>query len=132
MQPLRILFLVFPLLLLANSAYGQDNPRDHFEVDPDGTVHTDDGKAERAFSLPPIKTGFLVDVYNPSIDVHLSLELVNVNDFTFDVGVASDRVFVAVTWEFIPVIKIGPSVWGGYNVSEKEPSFGVGFSVLEF
>jgi hypothetical protein len=101
-------------------------------VDEDGQVHTDDGKAERTFSFPPVKTGFLLDVYSVDIQLHLSLEVYSFGDFTVDVGAASSRSFVSLTWEFIPVIKIGASLWGGYNVVDNSPAFGIGASILEF
>lgn len=122
--------LVFLLSFIPTVALADDDTG--IIVDENGQVHTDDGKAERTFSFPPVKTGFLLDVYNVDIQLHLALELYSFGDYTIDIGAASSRGFVALTWEFIPVIKIGASLWAGYNVVENEPAFGVGASILEF
>lgn len=116
----------------------KDDPRECFDgFEDDDTIKTKSGKAERTFAFPPIKAGFVIDFYNRDILPHISLELQEftvpfAGDFSLDVGVAASRVFITLSWEFIPLIKAGPTVWGGYNVREEEAAFGVGVSILNF
>lgn len=120
----------------------EDDPRACFEDPadpdaPDGPIVTRDGEAERTFSFPPIKAGFIIDVYNKDILPHISAEVLAIEapwngDFSIDIGVAASRVFTSLTWEFIPIIKAGPSIWVGYNVKEASQAYGVGFTVLDF
>jgi hypothetical protein len=107
-------------------------PRCIFEFDENDQVHTESGKAERTFAFPPVKTGFVYDVYSQDIEIHLSLEVLYFKSFALDLGVASQRAFVSLTYEFIPVIKIGAGIWAGYNVTEEQPAFGVGVAILDF
>jgi hypothetical protein len=119
------------------SASCEDDPRDCFRFDDDGSIITESGKAERTFSFPPLKAGFVVDFYNRDILPHISIEIKtfeipHAGDFAFDAGVATSRVFASLTWEFLPIVKIGPCIWAGYNVKENDPAFGVGVSMLDF
>ena len=116
----------------------EDDPRCCFDFDDDDdSIKTDSGKAERTFSLPPLKGGFVVDFYNRDILPHISVGLKEfgipkIGDFSFDFGVGTSRVFAALTWEIIPIVKIGPCLWAGYNIRENEPAFGLGLSMLDF
>lgn len=116
----------------------KDDPRACFDgFENDGTVKPKDSKVKRTFSFPPIKAGFVVDIYNRDVLPHISLELKElhlpyIGDLSFDVGIATSRVFGILTWEFIPIIKAGPNLWVGYNVKESSPAFGLGFSILDF
>lgn len=119
----------------------EDDPRCCFgEFEEDDSITTESGKAERTFSLPPVKAGFLIDIYNRDLLPHITMGLKSFTvpqfgswgDFSIDVGVATSRAFVALTWEIIPIVKIGPMLWGGYNVKETDAAFGVGFSMLDF
>lgn len=111
-------------------------PRCLFDFDEDGKVHTEDGQAERLFSLPIIKTGIVGDFKNPTITPYLAVELFYFSlfdeTFSFDTGVATDRVFLDFNWEVISFLQMGPLIWGGYNVVENDYAFGVGFSALKF
>ena len=134
-----IILLVGSFLLIASPAYGDcaSNPRDCFPgFEEDGTVIPEDKRVERLFDLPSIKTGFVFDFYNIDIQPHISVELLNFNvageDFALDFGIASSRVFGSFSWEFLPIIKAGPFVWGGYNVRERSFAGGLGFTVLDF
>jgi hypothetical protein len=131
------------LLLSSNIAYAEepkceDDPRACFDgFKPDGTIITRDKKAERTFFFPPVKAGFIIDVYNRDILPHISVEVLEFDtfwsgDIAIDVGVGTSRVFTSLTWEFIPIIKAGPSIWAGYNVREKSQAYGIGFTVLDF
>lgn len=111
-------------------------PRCLFDFDDDGKVRTEDGQAERLFSLPIIKTGIVGDFKNPTITPYLAVELFYFSlfseTFSFDVGVATDRILLDFNWEIISFLQMGPLVWGGYNVIENDYAFGVGFSALKF
>lgn len=114
-----------------------DNPRDCFDFKDDDSITTESGKPERTFSFPPLKAGFVVDFRNRDILPHISIEVKAfevpyIGDFALDAGVATSRVFTSLTWEFLPIVKIGPSIWVGYNVKENDFAFGVGVSMLDF
>ena len=129
-------FIVLLLCCFLNSSALADEPtpRDQFEFDEDGNVKTDNGKAERTFWFPPLKVGFLVDLQPDNRDVapHLSIELFDFSDFAFNAGVAQSRVFLSFGWEIVPIAKIGPIVWGGYNVKDETWAAGLGVSILDF
>lgn len=116
----------------------EDDPRACFEdFEDDDTIIPKDKTVARTFSFPPIKAGFVIDVYNRDILPHISVEVIELNapwsgDYAIDVGVATSRVFTSFSWEFIPLIKAGPSIWVGYNVREKSQAYGVGFTILDF
>jgi len=116
----------------------KDDPRACFNgFDDKGEIIPDGGKAKRTYSFPPIKAGFLIDVYNRDLLPHIGIELKQfslpyVGDLAWDAGVATSRAYTSITWEFIPIIKAGPSIWVGYNVRENSPALGVGFSILDF
>jgi len=128
------IFIVVPCVSFAD---GRTNPRDNFTFNDDGSVNTRDGKAEKTFSFPPMKAGFIVDVKHFDVTPHMALEMVEfgapwIGDFALDLGVAAGRLFVSLDWELVPIIKIGPTVWVGYNVREEDVSYGVGVSILDF
>jgi hypothetical protein len=116
----------------------EDDPRACFDdFKDDGTIIPKDKSVARTFSFPPIKAGFIVDVYNRDILPHISVEVLELDapwsgDYALDVGVGNSRVFASLSWEFIPLIKAGPSIWAGYNVKEKSQAYGVGFTILDF
>jgi len=134
------------LLLSSNLAYGDtdndktcaDDPRLCFDgFKDDGTVVTRDGQAEKTFSFPYVKAGFIVDVTEKDVLPHIAVEVASANlpyigDLSIDVGVATSRTMVSLTWEFIPLVKAGPLIWAGYNVKLGTAAYGVGFSVLDF
>lgn len=144
-----LLFLTLCFTFLASSTLAfadddckcEDDPRCCFgEFEDDDSITTESKKAERTFSLPPLKAGFVIDVYNRDLLPHITIGLKeftisqfgNWGDFSIDVGVATSRVFTSLTWEIIPIVKIGPMLWGGYNVKENDAAFGIGFSMLDF
>lgn len=143
MKSLRVFLVLFLVSLFPFAAHAQEgdcdlseNPRCGFEFEEDGTVKTESGKPERTFSLPPFKGGFVFDFYNrditPSVLVQMfDFEVVD-EDFGVEVGVATSRLFVSLSWEIVPIVKIGPSVWAGYHISENDPAFGLGVSILDF
>lgn len=116
----------------------KDDPRPQclFDFDPDGKVHPKDPRAERVFEMPPLKTGFLVDVRAPDVVLYVSIQLLHWNifgeDFAITAGAAPSRAIMTLDWEVIPIMRIGPNIWGGYNVPEKEWTFGAGFTILKF
>ena len=136
---LSFLIVLFSInsLALAGGDCSKD-PRDCFDgFRDDDSIITRDKKAEKTFAMPPLKVGFVVDFYNEDILPHLSVELVDfkipyAGDFTLDTGVATSRIFASLTWEVIPIIKAGPSVWIGYNVKDNDPAFGLGVTILDF
>jgi hypothetical protein len=113
-----------------------ERPQCLFDVDEDGTIHTDDGEAERTFSFPPLKTGFVLDLKHPDLLPFISVELLCWDmlgeSFAFDLGGTAGRAFISFNWETIPIMKLGPTIWGGWNVPEKEYSFGFGFTIIKF
>ena len=138
-----VLTLCFACLAFSVPAYAgdkecKDDPRECIDgFEDDGTVIPKDPKVARTFSFPPIKAGFVVDFKHRDILPHISVEvteftLPRVGDFSVDVGVGNSRVFTSLVWEFIPLIKAGPSIWVGYNVKENDLAYGVGVSILNF
>ena len=132
-----VFFLAGSGAVYAEKPQCKDDPRACIDgFDENGNVIIG-GKAKKTYSFPPIKAGFLVDFYNVDLLPHIGLEYKQltvpyVGDLAFDVGVATSRAYTSVTWEAIPLIKAGPSVWAGYNVRENSVAFGVGFSILDF
>jgi hypothetical protein len=115
-----------------------DDPRECVDgVDEDGKVDPKNEEVERTFSLPPLKIGSILDLNNFDLLPHLAIELraftvPKLGDFAIDFGVATSRAFVSLSWEFIPLLKMGPSIWAGYNVKEKDAAYGIGFTLLKF
>lgn len=103
-----------------------------FCFDEDDKIETPDGEAERTFSIPPIKMGFVFDFHNTDLLPHFGIQIFSIGDISADFAVARSRVFISLNWELVPIIKLGPSVWAGYNVRETEPAYGVGVSILNF
>lgn len=116
----------------------KDDPRECFDgFGDDDTIEPKDPKVKRTFDFPAVKAGFIIDFKDTDVLPHLSVEAFDfsvpkIGDFAVDVGVANSRVFAALTWEVIPVVKVGPSIWAGYNVKEQDPAFGIGISILDF
>lgn len=116
----------------------KDDPRECFDgFEDDDTIVPKDPHVKKTFDFPAIKAGFIIDFKNTDILPHLAVEALDfsvpkIGDFAVDVGVANSRVFTALTWEVIPIVKVGPSIWVGYNVKEKDPAFGIGISILDF
>lgn len=144
MIKLFISLSIWLLLSLPSNVYAEedtkceDDPRACFDgFEDDDTVVPKDPKVVRTFSFPPIKVGFIVDMNYWDVLPHIGVELLEINapwngDFSVDINVATSRVFTSLTWEFLPIIKAGPSVWVGYNVKEKDKAYGIGFSILNF
>jgi len=138
---LSFLILCLSLMLSSGLSFAsscESDPRDCFDgVEDDGEVVPKDSDIKRTFSIPPVKAGFIIDFYHPDILPHIAMEVFEfsiprVGDFAVDIGVSSGRVISVLTWEAIPVIKIGPTVWAGYNVRRESAAFGIGFSMLDF
>lgn len=129
--------LVSPSSALADDECKED-PRACFDgFRDDDSIDPKDEDVEKTFNFPAIKAGFIVDFGERDVLPHISVEVVEfsvpkIGDFALDVGVASSRVFSSLTWELIPIVKVGPSIWAGYNVKDNEPAFGVGVSILDF
>lgn len=111
-------------------------PRCLFDFDEDGKVKTKDGIAERTFSFPPLKVGFIFDVNHIAVLPYGAIEMFDWDMFgemfNSNFGVSWNRVFVDLSWEIVPIMKIGPTIWGGYNVGEKDWAAGVGVNILKF
>ncbi len=111
-------------------------PRCLFEFEDDGQVKTKDGKAERTFNFPAMKIGFLVDFKHLDIVPFGSLEAFSwtlfEEDFSLDLGLAQSRIITSLSWSMIPIIEIGPMIFAGYNVREKDWAAGLGFQMLKF
>lgn len=111
-------------------------PQCLFTIDDDGQVHTDDGQAERTFSFPNLKTGFVLDVVAPNLQPFIAVEVVEWSLFgenlAIDIGGSTGLAFASLDWELIPIMKLGPTIWGGWNVPEKKYAFGVGFTIIKF
>lgn len=137
------------LMLISSVAYADDptpeevpcvkddpRPRCLFEFEEDGQVHTKDPRAERTFKFPPLKAGFIFDVNHKAILPHIGIQIVDWDMFgeTFNTnfGVSWMRTFVDFSWEIVPIMKIGPSIWAGYNVEENDWAAGIGFNILKF
>lgn len=111
-------------------------PRCQFEFDEDGRIRTKSGDAERTFAFPPLKTGFILDIGVPDFLPYVALEIFNVGilgeTFAMDVGGSSGRIFLSLDYELLPIMKLGPMLWFGYNVPEETYSYGLGFTILKF
>lgn len=130
------------MMIQSSFAFADDpcleDPRRCFDGFGDNDeIKPKDDRAKKTFDFPAIKAGFIVDIKDPDILPHLGIELVDfslpkVGDFAVDVGVAPSIVFASLTWELLPVIKVGPSIWAGYNVKDSAPAFGIGITILDF
>lgn len=142
---MRVLMVLFLTCLLSvkfyNTSYAEDkcreDPRECFDFNDDDSITTNSGKAERTFSFPPVKTGFVFDFRHRDITPHLSVEVVSIpvgklGDLTIDGGIAASRLLGSITLEFLPIIKAGPNLWVGYNVKENDIAYGIGVSFLAF
>jgi hypothetical protein len=111
-------------------------PQCLFTIDDDGKVHTEDGEAERTFSFPALKTGFILDMRAPNLLPFISMELLEWGmfgeSFSSDIGGTAGLAFISLNWEVLPIIKLGPTIWGGWNVPEKQYTFGAGFTIIKF
>lgn len=132
-------FLVVSALVGTAAAKCPDNPQDCFDFNEDETVNTESGGAERTFSIPPMKVGFVVDLNNRDIlpdwtiqIPHAELDLPKAGALTLNVGVATSRIFASVDWEIAPIVRLGPTFWVGYNVKAEEIAYGLGFAILDF
>jgi hypothetical protein len=143
---LKLILVLLVSLLSVQISYAEERPDDCIEndlrpqclftIDDDGKVHTDDGKAERTFSFPALKTGFILDMRAPNLLPFISMELAATEilgeSFAIDIGGTAGLAFVSLNYELVPIMKLGPTVWGGWNVPEKEYTFGVGFTIIKF
>lgn len=115
---------------------GDERPRCLFDWDDDGRVKTESGIAERTFNFPPLKVGFIFDAKNIAVLPYGSIQVVEWGMFgemfSTNIGVSWNRVFADFAWEAIPIMKIGPTIFGGYNVGEKDYCIGVGVNILKF
>ena len=131
-----ILALLVPSFALAEDCEdGDESPRCLFKIDEDGKLTTKSGDPERTFSIPPLKTGFILDLGVPDFLPYAALEIFDFEvfntDFAVDIGGTTGRMFVSFDWELITLLKLGPTIWAGWNVPEEKMSFGVGFTILK-
>jgi len=117
---------------LAGKCGESGDPRDCFSFDPNGKVHTDSGQAEKTYAFPPIKAGFIFDFNTVDITPHISIEAYEVHHFELEFGIANSRVFTSIGWQVIPIIKLAPVIWGGWNVKDKTYAYGIGINILDF
>jgi len=116
----------------------KDDPRACFDgFEDDDTIKPKDPQVKRTFDFPAIKAGFIIDFKETDVLPHLSVEVFTfsvpkVGDFAVDAGVANSRVFTSLTWELVPIVKVGPCIWVGYNVKAEKLAFGIGVSILDF
>ncbi len=116
----------------------KDDPRPRclFDFDEDDHVHTETGEAERTFAFPKVKVGFVADFINFDVVPYTTLEAVDWTIFgelfSINAGLASSRAIITLNYALIPILDIGPIVFGGWNLKEKEWSAGAGFSILKF
>ena len=88
-------------------------------------------------SLPPLKTGFLVDLDPSGRDgfFYFGFEIAETELFSqrwsVDVGVASGRVVTGLGLGLWFDGAVGPFVWGGYNISENSAAWGIGLNMLK-
>ncbi len=113
-----------------------DPPPGLFRFDAQGQVKTQTGQAERTFAFPDLKVGFIVDIANPDIVPHTTLELVDGalvgQRISLDAGVALHRLVIGLSWKFLQPIELGPFLWLGYHVPDQRFAWGVGFSLVHF
>jgi len=116
----------------------KDDPRPRclFDFDEDGEVHTETGEAERTFAFPKVKVGFVADLRFFDVVPYTTLEVVDWTMFgelfSIDAGLASSRVIISLNYAIIPILSIGPTIFGGYNVKEKDWCAGAGVAILKF
>jgi hypothetical protein len=115
---------------------GDERPRCLFDFDQDGKVKTESGVAERTFDFPPLKIGFIFDVNHKAVFPHAAIQLVEWEMFgeifATNFGASWNRVFVDLSWSAIPLMYIGPTIFAGYNIGEKDWSAGIGVNILRF
>jgi hypothetical protein len=88
--------------------------------------------------LPPIKSGFLIDLDPTGRDgfFYFGLELkswtlANSQRISVDAGVASSRVLLGLGWGTFFEGNVGPFLWAGYNIAENAPAWGIGLNMLK-
>lgn len=111
------------------------NPRDYFKFDKKGKVKTKSKNAEKTFSFPDIKVGFIFVA--PQLDVlpMLSVELYEFEKvpFYFDFGLSTHLLYVSLGYNIIPIYEVGVFVWVGYHFIDRNKEFwGVNFRGLCF
>ena len=117
-------------LLLSTSAMAETKQKQCFAAET--AVELQQGP-----KFPPLKTGFLIDLDPAGRDgfFYIGLEVTSFKvfgeEFSFDVGVASSRVMTGVGWGALYDGKVGPFVWGGYNIAAGALAYGIGFTVLK-
>jgi len=120
------------------------DPRSYFKFKKDGTVKTKSGKAEKTFSFPDIKVGFIFIA--PQFDALpvLAVELYEFKKvpFYFDIGISPHVAYLAVGYNIIPIFEVGVFGWVGYHFLDKDKeffgrkfygiSFGIGVTIIKF
>lgn len=134
-----IIFTVISIFSSVAKATCPEVPRDCFTFDENGQVHTDSGAAEKTFNWPPMKIGFLVDFNYKDIlpdwtiqIPHTEIDLPYGQALALNAGVATSRAFISLDYEAIAIIRMGPTIWCGYNFLQEDIAWGVGFSILDF
>lgn len=98
---------------------------------------SEDKRKEISRKLPPLKTGFLVDLDPDNRDgfFYFGFETCSWKLFdqrwSADLGVASGRIIAGLGLGLWFDGAVGPFVWGGYNISENAPAWGIGFNMLK-
>ena len=120
------------------------DPRSYFDIDKDGKVKTKSGKAEKTFSFPDIKVGFIFIAPQMDILPVLSLEIYEFKKvpFYFDFGISPHVAYLSVGYNVISIFEVGIFAWAGYHFLDRDEefwgqkfygmSFGLGITVLKF
>lgn len=126
-------YITFLLLLLLTTPALAEKPKkentdSHFTEEKKESIRT---------RLPPLKTGFLVDLDPNGRDgfFYFGLEVASWKflgqRWSADMGVASGRVVGGLGLGLWFDGAVGPFVWGGYNISENAQAWGIGFNMLK-
>ena len=127
---MRYIILFLSCMLAAQPALAEKEKAEA----PEATEKRKKSLSER---LPPIKTGFLVDLDPDGRDGFFyfgfetcSWELFG-QHWSADIGVASGRVITGLGLGLWFDGAVGPFVWGGYNIGENAPAWGIGLNMLK-
>ncbi len=107
-----------------------------FHFDPNGQVHTQDGIAERTFSFPPLKIGFIFDLHSVGLFPYGAIQVVDWwmfnQEFSVNAGLSWERAIVDYHWSIVPLLDFGPSIWAGWDFQNESFSAGLGVTILKF
>lgn len=117
--------------------------------DADGNYIPENPDIAWTYQIPDISAGFIFDInssldheklkhvefISPSIQVELfefDTPIPYVKTLKVDFGVAYQRAYLYVGKLWTNIFEISTGVYGGWDFETREPTYGVGFTVIKF